>query len=67
MGIVVQFPEGFRPLSGGRYVDVSSEPANVIILPVVRIERHPERPVDGLDGNNGTAPGRGRRRRASRS
>jgi hypothetical protein len=67
MGIVVQFPEGSRPLSRGRYVDASSEPASVIILPVVRIERHPERPVDGIDGGNGAAPNSGRRRRSSRS
>jgi hypothetical protein len=66
MGIVVQFPEGGRPLSGGRYVDASSEPASVIILPVVRIERHPERPVGGIDRGNGAAPNSGRRR-SSRS
>ena len=40
MGIIVQFPEGHRPVSGGRYVGATSEPASVIILPVVRIERH---------------------------
>jgi hypothetical protein len=67
MGIVVQFPEGCRPLSGGRYVDASSKPASVIILPVVRIERHAERPADRLAGGDGTAPSRGRRRRLSRS
>ena len=42
MGIIVQFPEGHRPLGGGRYVDAGSEPASVIILPVVRIEREAE-------------------------
>jgi hypothetical protein len=67
MGIVVQFPEGCRPLSGGRYVDASSEPASVIILPVVRIERHPERSAGRLEDGDGAAPGRGRRRRSSRS
>ena len=66
MGIIVQFPEGQRPLGGGRYVDVNSEPASVIILPVVRIERHPDKPSDGLEGGGSTAPGRRRRRRASR-
>ena len=49
MGIIVQFPDGHRPLGGGRYVDANSEPASVIILPVVRIERNPERAV----GRNG--------------
>ena len=63
MGIIVQFPEGHRPLGGGRYVDANSEPASVIILPVVRIERHPDEP----SGRDGTDSGRKRRRRNSRS
>jgi hypothetical protein len=66
MGIIVQFPDGHRPLSGGRYVDANSEPASVIILPVVRIERNPDQPSDGLDSSAGASPGR-RRRRRSRS
>jgi hypothetical protein len=65
MGQVVQFPEGQRPAGGGRYVDANSEPASVIILPVVRIERHPDRPSDGVTG--GGASNRRRRRRAARS
>ena len=52
MGIIVQFPDGHRPVSGGRYVDANSEPASVIILPVVRIERNPDQPSDGLDGGS---------------
>jgi hypothetical protein len=67
MGIIVQFPEGQRPVSGGRYVDANSEPASVIILPVVRIERNPDGPSGGLAGGGNDAPGRRRRRRASRS
>jgi hypothetical protein len=67
MGIIVQFPEGHRPLGGGRYVDANSEPASVIILPVVRIERHPDQPSDGFEGGTGVASGRRRRRRTSRS
>ena len=63
MGIIVQFPEGMRPLGGGRYVDANSEPASVIILPVVRIERHPDKPSDGFEGGNGVS-GRKRKRRA---
>jgi len=66
MGIIVQFPEGHRPVSGGHYVGANSEPASVIILPVVRIERNPDRPTDGLDDGSNTAPGRRRRRRSSR-
>lgn len=65
MGIIVQFPEGQRPLGGGRYVDANSEPADVIILPVVRIERHPDKPSDGVERGGGNPP-RKRRRRASR-
>jgi hypothetical protein len=38
----------------------------VIILPVVRIERHPEPPSDGVTGGGGTVAGTRRRRRASR-
>lgn len=68
MGVVVQFPEGHRPLGGGRYVDANSEPASVIILPVVRIERNPDQPTDnGFEGRSGDSPGRRRRRRSSRS
>ena len=32
MEIIVQFPDGHRPVSGGRYVDANSEPASVIIF-----------------------------------
>jgi hypothetical protein len=67
MGIVVQFPDGHRPLGGGRYIDASSEPANVIILPVVRIERGPDEPSDGVSGGGNETPGRRKRRRTSRS
>lgn len=63
MGIIVQFPEGQRPLGGGRYVDANSEPASVIILPVIRIERHPDAPTDSIEGGSGATPGRRRRRR----
>jgi hypothetical protein len=66
MGQIVQFPEGQRPAGGGRYVSANSEPASVIILPVVRIERHPKRPSDDIAGGTGTPAGRRRRRRASR-
>ena len=67
MGIIVQFPEGQRPLGSGRYIDADSEPASVIILPVVRIERNPDQPSDGLTGGNNATPSRRRRRRSSRS
>ena len=66
MGQVVQFPEGQRSAGGGRYVGANSEPASVIILPVVRIGRHPDRPSDDLAGGSGSASARRRRRRAAR-
>ena len=63
MGEVIRFPDEAGSGRGGKYVDASTEPATVIILPVVRIDRDP-------DGSGDVAPqsgsGRRRRRRASR-
>ena len=67
MGTIVRFPEGQRPLGGGRYVDANSEPASIIILPVIRIERQPDKPSGGLTDGTGASSGRRRRRRAARS
>jgi len=65
MGRVVEFPEGRRLMRGLEQVGIQAEPAHIIILPVVRIERHPDEPSDGVEG--GATSGRRRRRRASRS
>jgi len=64
MGEVIQFPDeaGGR---GGRYVDATSEPATVIILPVIRIERGPDG-SNGLEPKSGSPSGRRRRRRMGR-
>ncbi|MBV8793191.1 MAG: hypothetical protein JO237_14210 [Pseudolabrys sp.] len=63
MGEVIRFPEAAGSARVGRYVDANTEPATVIILPVIRIDRSP-------DGSNDAEPktgnGRRRRRRASR-
>ncbi|MBV9260282.1 MAG: hypothetical protein JO205_02810 [Pseudolabrys sp.] len=63
MGEVIRFPEDAGSARVGRYVDANTEPATVIILPVIRIDRSP-------DGSNDAEPktgnGRRRRRRASR-
>jgi hypothetical protein len=67
MGRVVEFPEGRRLIRSVEQIRVQAEPAHIIILPVVRIERHPDEPSDGLEGRTGAASGRRRRRRASRS
>lgn len=63
MGIVIRFPhERSQRVYGREYV--RSEPANIIILPVVRIERHQDEMTDGPD--TGAAGGK-RRRRSTRS
>ena len=63
MGTVIHFPEGQRS-TRNRYEGATGEPAAVIILPVVRIDRSPDEPSDNLESGSG---GRRRRRRASRS
>lgn len=65
MGEVIRFPEDAGQVHGlgrGRIVDANSEPATVIILPVIRIERAP----DGLEPDQGNNSGRRRRRRLAR-
>ena len=64
MGEVIQFPEE-GGLGRGRYIDSSSEPATVIILPVVRIDRGPGG-TNGSDPDVGDGSGRRRRRRIAR-
>lgn len=63
MGEVIRFPDETAGARGGRFVDAATEPATVIILPVIRIER-------GGDGSNGFEPhsgnNQGRRRRRVR-
>ena len=63
MGEVIRFPEDTGAMRAGRYIDSNSEPATVIILPVIRIDRTP-------DGSGDAEPqsgnGRRRRRRATR-
>jgi hypothetical protein len=62
MGEVIQFPEEGSYSRSGRYIDANSEPATVIILPVVRIDRGP----DGSEPETGNSSGRKRRRRLAR-
>jgi hypothetical protein len=62
MGEVIQFPDDACATRGGKYVDANTEPATVIILPVVRIERAPDGPND-LEPHSGNSSGRRRRRR----
>ena len=65
MGEVIRFPDETGYVRGGRYIDSQSEPATVIILPVIRIEREPDG-SNSLEPNTGNTAGRRRRRRAAR-
>ncbi|MGE0565906.1 MAG: hypothetical protein AB7O50_15470 [Pseudolabrys sp.] len=62
MGEVIRFPDDAGSMRG-RYIDASSEPATVIILPVIRIERNSD---DTGEQKPPERNGKRRRRRASR-
>jgi hypothetical protein len=64
MGEVIRFPDVAGSLRSGKYADLNGEPATVIILPVIRIDRDP----DGSEGqpHSGSGAGRRRRRRLAR-
>ena len=64
MGTVVEFPELGRSTRDGRVIGMRAESATVIILPVIRIERYDDEPVEGTASRSQR---RRRRRRASRS
>jgi hypothetical protein len=66
MGVVITFSEVYRLLRERR-PHCPGEPATVIILPVIRIEREAAAPPDALTQNSKTTSGRKRRRRATRS
>ena len=61
MGEVIRFPDETAGTRGGRYIDATTEPATVIILPVIRIERGPD-DTDGFEPRSGNNQGRRRRR-----
>ncbi len=65
MGEVIQFPDETGYGRGGRYIDANTEPATVIILPVIRIERDPDG-SNSLEPDSGNSTGRRRRRRIAR-
>jgi len=65
MGEVIQFPDEAGYARGGRYIDATTEPATVIILPVIRIDRGPDG-TNGLEPDSGNSSGRRRRRRIAR-
>ena len=63
MGTIVQFPGDAVSRREGS-VAAHQGTATVLILPVIRIERYPDETSGGRGPEEGTAPGRRRRRRA---
>jgi hypothetical protein len=61
MGEVIRFPDEAGYAREGRYVGANTEPATVIILPVIRVERNTEN-SNHLEPGTGSTPGRRRRR-----
>jgi hypothetical protein len=61
MGTVITFPAE-RPARAGNPPEYRAEHASVVILPVLRIERHDD-PSDGLEPTPRSTPGRKRRKR----
>jgi hypothetical protein len=65
MGTIVKFPDEGRIVRFGR-VDAPEESATVIILPVVRIERHDALDSDSAEPQNHPPAENGGRRRMRR-
>jgi hypothetical protein len=66
MGTVIDFRVGHR-LNREASRCNEDEQATIIILPVVRVERSPDTPSDGIESGTRNPSGRKRRRRAARS
>ncbi len=66
MGTIVEFPAGLiaRRASPGMEMAPREGTATILILPAIRIERHADETGSGGGPEEGTAPGRRRRRRA---
>ncbi len=66
MGTIIEFPADAASRRLGSTVDVAQREGMgvVLILPVIRIERYPDETNGGSGPEEGTAPGRRRRRRA---
>ena len=65
MGTIIEFPADAASRRLGSTMDDAPREGmgTVLILPVVRIERQPEETSGGSGPEEGTAPGRRRRRR----
>jgi hypothetical protein len=65
MGTIIEFPADAASRRPGSTMDGAARESmgTVLILPVVRIERAPDESSGGRGPEEGTAPGRRRRRR----
>jgi len=64
MGTIIEFPADAASRRPSVMGTVNEAMGTVLILPVVRIERGAEEAGDGRGPEEGTAPGRRRRRRS---
>jgi len=66
MGIILQFPADAAAKRADTETGAGQRrrAATVVILPVIRIERHSDETTGSHGPNEGAAPGRRRRRRA---
>jgi hypothetical protein len=66
MGTIVEFPADAASRRGGSGMDGAPREgtATILILPVIRIERYADETSGGSGPEEGTAPGRRRKRRA---
>jgi hypothetical protein len=65
MGTIIEFPAGAASRRPDSTMDGAPREGmgTIVILPVVRIEREPDKTSGGSGPEEGTAPGRRRRRR----
>ena len=65
MGTIIEFPANAASRRPGPTMEGDTREATgtVLILPVIRIEREPDETSGGRGPEEGTAPGRRRRRR----
>ncbi|MFL6818940.1 MAG: hypothetical protein ACJ8EF_13455 [Bradyrhizobium sp.] len=63
MGTIIEFPADAGARRSGSSVAGALLEGTVLILPVIRIEREPDETNGGRGPEEGTAPGRRRRRR----
>ncbi|MGD9844472.1 MAG: hypothetical protein AB7O60_05245 [Variibacter sp.] len=66
MGIVIQFPDERRAALSSVRVPIENVSSPIVILPVIRIERHTEDIDIGFEPEDGPSRGNGRRRSSRR-